>query len=398
MGRKNCAVIMLTSACLVLTACAPTEFPEQNGTENQDRMESFVEQELAEFGKDDIEKIPDHLTYQVDDLLTVDADIRLWGLSEWKLSDWYATEKNYTESEEEANRLIKEIMQGMGWTYDSKRVECSEYSSGGKRYDVEISDKDERVSIIPDSVFATNASGYISMGQSVFSPCYGPVVDRELYKTGRELEFGTIKESEKKAADFLKKLGFQVSETADCYTLDEKNKRWLWDHDMEKQENHTPEDEENKNFSYLFLFYQDYFGIPVIRGGADEKITNDEYFEPNQCEVNIDKDGIAWLDTTPAYVSEKMGTEQEILRPADIIEKQVEMMKSKEGTGEMKLSEVSLEYLPVYDKETELYHMCPVWACYYSQVVTYLAEVSYDSDEAYMAIYDAYTGEVLQTK
>lgn len=48
-----------------------------------------------------------------------------------------------------------------------------------------------------------------------------------------------------------------------------------------------------------------------------------------------------------------MGTEQEILRPADIIEKQVEMMKSKEGTGEMKLSEVSLEYLPVYDKETD---------------------------------------------
>lgn len=142
----------------------------------------------------------------------------------------------------------------MGWTYDSKRVECSEYSSGGKRYDVEISDKDERVSIIPDSVFATNASGYISMGQSVFSPCYGPVVDRELYKTGRELEFGTIKESEKKAADFLKKLGFQVSETADCYTLDEKNKRWLWDHDMEKQENHTPEDEENKNFPICFYF------------------------------------------------------------------------------------------------------------------------------------------------
>ena len=35
MGRKNCAVIMLTSACLVLTACAPTEFPEQNGTEHQ---------------------------------------------------------------------------------------------------------------------------------------------------------------------------------------------------------------------------------------------------------------------------------------------------------------------------------------------------------------------------
>ena len=73
----------------------------------------------------------------------------------------------------------------MGWTYDSKRVECSEYSSGGKRYDVEISDKDERVSIIPDSVFATNASGYISMVQSVFIPYYGPVVDRELYKTGR---------------------------------------------------------------------------------------------------------------------------------------------------------------------------------------------------------------------
>ena len=64
----------------------------------------------------------------------------------------------------------------------------------------------------------------------------------------------------------------------------------------------------------------------------------------------------------------------------------------------MKLSEVSLEYLPVYDEKTDFYHMCPVWACYYSQVVTYYGEVSYDSDEAYMAIYDAYTGEVLQTK
>ena len=74
------------------------------------------------------------------------------------------------------------------------------------------------------------------------------------------------------------------------------------------------------------------------------------------------------FSTAPTYELEKMGTEQEILRPADIIEKQVEMMKSKEETGEMKLSEVSLEYLPVYDKETELYHMCPVWACYYSQI------------------------------
>lgn len=93
MGRKNCAVIMLTSACLVLTACAPTEFPEQNGTEHQNQMEGVAKQELTEFDTDDVEKIPDHLTCQVDDLLMVDADVRLWGLSEWKLSDWYATEK-----------------------------------------------------------------------------------------------------------------------------------------------------------------------------------------------------------------------------------------------------------------------------------------------------------------
>ena len=79
MGRKNCAVIMLTSACLVLTACAPTEFPEQNGTEHQNQMEGVAKQELTEFDTDDVEKIPDHLTCQVDDLLMVDADVRLWG-------------------------------------------------------------------------------------------------------------------------------------------------------------------------------------------------------------------------------------------------------------------------------------------------------------------------------
>ena len=57
MGRKNCAVIMLTSACLVLTACAPTEFPEQNGTEHQNQMEGVAKQELTEFDTDDVEKM-----------------------------------------------------------------------------------------------------------------------------------------------------------------------------------------------------------------------------------------------------------------------------------------------------------------------------------------------------
>lgn len=45
-GKKNCAVIMLTSACLVLTACAPTEFPEQNGTEHQNQMEGSPNRSL----------------------------------------------------------------------------------------------------------------------------------------------------------------------------------------------------------------------------------------------------------------------------------------------------------------------------------------------------------------
>ena len=197
---------------------------------------------------------------------------------------------------------------------------------------------------------------------------------------------------------YAEKMGIQVSDTVDCYTLDEKNKRISW-LDLDKFDNHTPEEEENRNFSYAIFLYQDYFGIPGLRyDPGDGKLTNDTTFRSSVCEVSVDRDGIAYFQSAPTYELEKMGTEQEILRPADIIEKQVEMMKSKEETGEMKLSEVSLEYLPVYDKETELYHMCPVWACYYSQTVTHYGEVNYDSEEKYIAIYDAYTGEVLQTK
>ena len=397
MGRKNCAVIMLTSACLVLTACAPTEFPEQNGTEHQNQMEGVAKQELTEFDTDDVEKIPDHLTCQVDDLLMVDADVRLWGLSEWKLSDWYATEKNYTESEEEAHELIQKMMNEAGWKYEEKDVECYRNSEGEKIYYVEISNHEDNVYVLPDRFSYSTERGYVSLNQSDFCGDYKGD-NRELYKTGRELAFGSIKESEQLAVDYAEKMGIQVSDTVDCYTLDEKNKRISW-LDLDKFDNHTPEEEENRNFSYAIFLYQDYFGIPGLRyDPGDGKLTNDTTFRSSVCEVSVDRDGIAYFQSAPTYELEKMGTEQEILRPADIIEKQVEMMKSKEETGEMKLSEVSLEYLPVYDKETELYHMCPVWACYYSQTVTHYGEVNYDSEEKYIAIYDAYTGEVLQTK
>ena len=166
MGRKNCAVIMLTSACLVLTACAPTEFPEQNGTEHQNQMEGVAKQELTEFDTDDVEKIPDHLTCQVDDLLMVDADVRLWGLSEWKLSDWYATEKNYTESEEEAHELIQKMMNEAGWKYEEKDVECYRNSEGEKIYYVEISNHEDNVYVLPDRFSYSTERGYVSLNPS----------------------------------------------------------------------------------------------------------------------------------------------------------------------------------------------------------------------------------------
>lgn len=192
MGRKNCAVIMLTSACLVLTACAPTEFPEQNGTEHQNQMEGVAKQELTEFDTDDVEKIPDHLTCQVDDLLMVDADVRLWGLSEWKLSDWYATEKNYTESEEEAHELIQKMMNEAGWKYEEKDVECYRNSEGEKIYYVEISNHEDNVYVLPDRFSYSTERGYVSLNQSDFCGDYKGD-NRELYKTGRELAFGSIK-------------------------------------------------------------------------------------------------------------------------------------------------------------------------------------------------------------
>lgn len=222
-----------------------------------------AKQELTEFDTDDVEKIPDHLTCQVDDLLMVDADVRLWGLSEWKLSDWYATEKNYTESEEEAHELIQKMMNEAGWKYEEKDVECYRNSEGEKIYYVEISNHEDNVYVLPDRFSYSTERGYVSLNQSDFCGDYKGD-NRELYKTGRELAFGSIKESEQLAVDYAEKMGIQVSDTVDCYTLDEKNKRISW-LDLDKFDNHTPEEEENRNFSYAIFLYQDYFGIPGLR-------------------------------------------------------------------------------------------------------------------------------------
>lgn len=54
--------------------------------------------------------------------------------------------------------------------------------------------------------------------------------------------------------DYAEKMGIQVSDTVDCYTLDEKNKRISW-LDLDKFDNHTPEEEENRisRMRYFFI-------------------------------------------------------------------------------------------------------------------------------------------------
>lgn len=94
------------------------------------------------------------------------------GLSEWKLSDWYATEKNYTESEEEAHELIQKMMNEAGWKYEEKDVECYRNSEGEKIYYVEISNHEDNVYVLPDRFSYSTERGYVSLNQSDFCGDY----------------------------------------------------------------------------------------------------------------------------------------------------------------------------------------------------------------------------------
>ena len=77
---------------------------------------------------------------------------------------------------------------------------------------------------------------------------------------------------------------------------------------------------------------------------------------------------------------------------ASILSKEVDKLKKYVTSGDIEVSEISLEYMLFADKN-ETYDIKPVWVVYYYQNQLVTGENSYTQKMALYDVYDAYTGE-----
>ena len=168
--------------------------------------------------------------------------------------------------------------------------------------------------------------------------------------------FMSAEEAEELAVKTAKELEINVCEKNELYVLDDKNTLIFPEDDTDKQ-----------NDTYVFFMFPDVYGIPYEKG-------------------------ISFLDIPPLYDWVETTETGEILHPSSILSKEVDKLKKYVTSGDIEVSEISLEYMLFADKN-ETYDIKPVWVVYYYQNQLVTGENSYTQKMALYDVYDAYTGE-----
>lgn len=166
----------------------------------------------------------------------------------------------------------------------------------------------------------------------------------------------------------------------ELYVLDDKNTLIFPEDDTDKQ-----------NDTYVFFMFPDVYGIPYSRCPENEALTGYANQE-NHLVIAMDEKGISFLDIPPLYDWVETTETGEILHPSSILSKEVDKLKKYVTSGDIEVSEISLEYMLFADKN-ETYDIKPVWVVYYYQNQLVTGENSYTQKMALYDVYDAYTGE-----
>ena len=238
----------------------------------------------------------------------------------------------------------------------------------------------DSIAIRNDSALAETHDGKLAVSASKFGTYYSPFNDKDKFRTDKQLMFMSAEEAEELAVKTAKELEINVCEKNELYVLDDKNTLIFPEDDTDKQ-----------NDTYVFFMFPDVYGIPYSRCPENEALTG-YVNQENHLVIAMDEKGISFLDIPPLYDWVETTETGEILHPSSILSKEVDKLKKYVTSGDIEVSEISLEYMLFADKN-ETYDIKPVWVVYYYQNQLVTGENSYTQKMALYDVYDAYTGE-----
>lgn len=389
MGIKNKTYLAgIMAGLLLLSGCNPMsrEVVQEDGW-------AEVLDELKTGTPDQIES---HITADVSESLTIDADISgIDGLNAYELENIKMERHLFKSNKEEILQLVLEEMPIVNPTEPAERQTDYYLENGEEEISLGV-DSEEEVGFVQvrDSYMVGTTEEYWQLyeGLNAFDVYtykgYRELSDPALaghfgeLESDRDLEFLSLEEAEQYLVEFLKKTGVEMDCNIKIFSASEEVLQKI----AEEEEADLSFQKENE--AYWILFPQSYKGVPFISATVPASVSNSSYGVHQDNYLLLTEKGI--LDFGVRNVFDIDGTEspQPIISVGEVLEKVVQRHEqtAKENVKE-RVVEVELCYLPVWDGGTSMsFTAKPVW--YVRSVV-----IEDNWEGVSETIYDAVTGD-----
>ena len=329
--KKICYIILIL--CFSLVSCAPTENVIDDGTQANTTDLNDYENVLNSLDEEQIGKLPQNIKCVVNDKLNIDSEINIWDATSYYVKSGKVKAINFSENKDKCYDLMEKLAKAINLNKDVC-VQSHRSENGNEIYLWDNNYTQDSIAIRNDSALAETHDGKLAVSASKFGTYYSPFNDKDKFRTDKQLMFMSAEEAEELAV-----------KTAIPYSR-------------------CPENE-------------------ALTGYANQE---------NHLVIAMDEKGISFLDIPPLYDWVETTETGEILHPSSILSKEVDKLKKYVTSGDIEVSEISLEYMLFADKN-ETYDIKPVWVVYYYQNQLVTGENSYTQKMALYDVYDAYTGE-----
>ena len=396
--KRNRIIGILLCCMILLSGCKPLHAE----IEVEDAWTSLLES-LKKIAPN---KVDDHITCQITDKFSIDADVILPDEMETYEAGKLVMYRHLFE-ESDRERLAKLLAEECGWTdpdiWKLKIRESDDVLENGENEMISTSVKEGNgyIGIRDTTLSATDYDFYAQYwgwGLGLYNDTVGP--EDENYMAWmletEELDFATAEETEKKAQALMQKVGVEADCDSIVYSCTQEAVQRAADEVIAYYEEVGLSDYpaepvvEKEDEAYVVQLQQGAEGIPLFPYEMSTNVTKTIGVTGSRSYAVYSADGLEDFELRSVYDIASIGEKQTIIPLADILE-QYYKQKEADLVVKEKVVRIQLYYLAVcIDGDTLKFEGTPVW-CIMSDVLS----SGSPTEHRKTTVYDAYTGEEL---
>ena len=398
--KKRNRIIGILLCCMVLlSGCKPLHAE----VEVEDVWASL----LASLREREPNKVDEHITCQVSDKFSIDADVILPDEMETYEAGKLTMHRHLFE-ESDRERLAKILAEECGWTdpdmWKLKVRQSDDVLENGKNETISNNIKEMNGGIfIRDTILSAEDydfyAQYWGWGLGLYGDTVGP--EDENYMAWmletEELDFATAEETEKKAQALMEKVGVEASCDSIVYSCTQEAVQRaadeviaFWHEEAGLLDYPVEPVVEKEDEAYVVQLQQGAEGIPLFPYEMSVNVTKAKWITGSQSYAVYSAEGLKAFELRTVYDIASVGEKQAIIPLADILEQYYKKQEVNSVIKE-KVVRIQLYYLAVCtDGETLEFEGTPIW-CIMSDVTSPANSMEYRQT----TVYDAYTGEEL---